>query len=407
MPKLLSPVLAAVLLLAAPAAAGARAGDLLATSVVGHGRVNLSGHAVAVQGDGRATVVGSRNGHAFLITRLRRDGTPDRTFGHRGTKTIRFGGASAATAQAVALFRDGRIVVGGTVTFGGVRRFTAVRLLPGGQLDPNFGTGGAVVAGPLGAQLEALALQPTGEIVLAGSAEAGPRRAVLVVRLRPDGSLDRGFGSGGAVDSTGVRLAGRARAVAVMPDGRIALAVSPERGRTARGTFVAARLNPDGTFDPTFGGDGVARIATTSRRVHDGGAAALALGSQGRLLLAGTARGGGGREDATVVRVNADGSPALVRRLRDPRGRSVRIVAMRRDEHGRIVLAGRVSGLGAAVLRLRGSLRRDRGFGSGGMVAPGLRRTRPAALAVRPRTIVMAGSARVGGRGRLVAVRLS
>ncbi len=407
MPKLLSAVLAALLLLALPAGAAARAGALGPVSVLGSGRSELSGTAVALQGDGRATVVGSRDGRGFLVTRLRADGKPDRTFGRHGTTTVRFRGASAAGARAVALFRDGRILVAGTVTTGGVKRFAAARLLPGGDLDPNFGSGGAVVAGPPGAQLETMALQPEGELVLAGSVRAQPRRVMLVMRLRPDGSVDPTFGSGGAVDSAAVKLAGRARDVRLLPDGRIALAVSVERGRTARATFIAARLTPTGAFDPTFGGDGVTRIATTSRRVRDGGAAALVLGNQGRLILAGSARGGGGREDATIVQVNPDGSSAGVTRLLDPHRRSVRIAAMRRDASGRLVLTGRVSGLGAAVLRLRGNLHRDRSFGAGGLFAGPLPRTRPTALALRPGMIVMAGSARIGGHGRLVAARLS
>ena len=126
------------------------------------------------------------------------------------------------------------------MTLGGVRRFAVARLQPGGHLDENFGYGGVAVVGPPGAQLEAMALQPEGELVLAGSVPAGPRRAVLVMRLLADGSPDPAFGRGGVVDSTAVQLAGRARAVALRPDGRIVLAVSAEAGRTSRATFIAA-----------------------------------------------------------------------------------------------------------------------------------------------------------------------
>lgn len=407
MPKLRLLVLATLLSLALPGAAAARAGDAGPVTILGKGRNNLSGAAVALQGDGRATVVGSKNGRGFLVARVRRNGAPDRTFGRRGTTAIHFHGATAARGRAVSLFRDGRILVAGTVTIGGVQRFGVARLLPGGRLDPNFGSGGAVLAGPAGAQLETMALQPTGELVLAGSVREPGRRAVLVVRLLPDGTTDRSFGAGGAVDSVGVKLAGRARDVTVMADGRIALAVSIERGRTARGTFLAARLTPDGAFDPTFNGDGVTRIATTSRRVHDGGAAALSVSRDGRMLLAGTARGGGGREDATLVRVNADGSSGGVTRVLDPRRRSVRVVDMRRDSRSHVVLAVRVSGLGGGVLRLRSNLHHDVSFGAGGLAAGRLPRTRVAALALRPRMIVLAGSARVGGHGRLVSARFS
>ena len=403
--------LALLFLLAFPAAAQARAGDLDpsfaggAAALLQRAGANLSGSAVAVQGDGRATVVGS-DGRGFLVARFTAHGRLDRSFGRGGSMTIGFGGV-AGGARAAALFRDGRILVAGTVTVGGVRRFAVARLQPGGHLDENFGDGGAVVVGPAGAHLEAMALQPEGELVLAGSVPAGPRRAVLVMRLLADGSPDPAFGRGGVVDSTAVKLAGRARAVALRPDGRILLAVSAEAGRASRATFIAAMLTPGGVFDPAFGGDGIARIATTSRRLRGGGAAALVLGRGGGLILAGTARGAGGRDDATVVRVRPDGSRGSVNRLVDPHRRSLQIASMRRDARGRLVLGGRASRLGAAVLRLRASGRRDRSFGQGGLMPGRLPRTRPAALALlRDGDIVLTGRARIGRRDRLVVARL-
>jgi uncharacterized delta-60 repeat protein len=178
------------------------------------------------------------------------------------------------------------------------------------------------------------------------------------MRLLADGTPDPGFGANGAVDSTAVQLAGRARDVLVLPDGRITLAAAVERGRAARATFLAARLTAAGAFDRTFNGDGVARVATTTRRVRGGGAAALALDRRGRLLLAGTARGS-------------------------------------------------ASGLGAAVLRLRGGGRRDRSFGVGGLSAGRLPRTKIAALGVRgDGAVVFTGSARIGGRDNLAVARL-
>src|SRR3954470_16862575 len=151
MHKLLSPALALLLLLALPAGAPARPGDLGPVSVLGRGGTDLSGAAVVLQGDGRATVAGSRDGRGFLVVRLRPDGSRDPSFGRHGAMTVRFRGASGASAHAVALFRDGRVLVAGTVTIGGARRFAAARLLPRGGLDPNFGSGGAVVTGPVGA----------------------------------------------------------------------------------------------------------------------------------------------------------------------------------------------------------------------------------------------------------------
>jgi uncharacterized delta-60 repeat protein len=418
MPKLRSLVLALLALVALPAGAAARPGDLDPgfnggrALLVGSRGAQYAGAALALQGDGRVTVAG-RDGRGFLVTRRRATGAPDRSFSGNGRLTIGFKGATRAGARAVALFRDGRILVAGTITLGGVQRFAVARLQPGGNVDPNFGAHGVAIVGPPGAQLEAMALQPEGELVLAGSVPAGPRRAVLVMRLLADGTPDPGFGSSGAVESTAVKLAGRARDVLVLPDGRIALAAAVERGRAARATFLAARLTPAGAFDPAFNGDGVARVATTTRRLRGGGAAALALDRRGRLLLAGTARGAGGRDDATVVRLTPAGQPdrrfghAGVNRLSDPRGRSLRIVAMRRDARGRLVLGGRAGGLGAAVLRLRRDGRRDRSFGAGGLSAGRLPLTTIAALALRgDGAVAFTGCARIDGRDNLAVARL-
>ena len=80
---------------------------------------------------------------------------------------------------------------------------------------------------------------------------------------------------------------------------------------------------------------------------------------------------------------------------------------MQRDARGRLVLGGRVSGLGAAFLRLRADGHRDRSFGAGGLAAGRLPRTRPAALALRrDGDVMLAGKARIGRRDQLVVARL-
>ena len=67
-----------------------------------------------------------------------------------------------------------------------------------GDLDPSFGVGGKVVSN-FGTGLDAasaVAVQPDGKIVIAGSAFNGD---FLVARYAPDGILDPSFGTGGLV----------------------------------------------------------------------------------------------------------------------------------------------------------------------------------------------------------------
>ena len=354
-------------------------------------------------------MVGS-DGRGFLVARFTARGTLDRSFGRRGRLTIRFAGRRAGGARAVALFRDGRILVAGTFTIGGVRRFAVARLQPGGNLDENFGAGGVAVVGPAGAQLEAMALQPEGELVLAGSVPAGPRRAVLVMRLLADGAPDPAFGARRRrrLDAREARRPGARRPRAPRRADRPGR-VGRGAAALARATFLAARLTPAGAFDPTFSGDGVARVATTSRRMRGGGAAALALGRSGRLILAGTARGAAGartRRSCGVAAERVRRPPSTASSTRA--GARCGSPRCSRDARGRLVLGGRASGLGAAVLRLRAQrpprplVRRRRAWPRAGCRAPGP----PRSPLRRDGDVVLAGKARIGRRDQLVVARL-
>src|SRR5207247_10834173 len=77
-----------------------------------------------------------------------------------------------------------------------ISAMTLARYDGDGILDPTFGSGG-VVTTPIGAQYSAVlavALQPNGGILAAGSAD----QEMALARYQPDGSLDRSFGSNGA-----------------------------------------------------------------------------------------------------------------------------------------------------------------------------------------------------------------
>lgn len=139
---------------------------------------------IALQGDGKLVVaidtfVGpatspSRD-DAFTVLRVYPDGTLDPTFDGDGVAVVLFGEGRNATASAVLVQPDGRIVVGGSLRpasgFGG-SDFALARLNPDGTPDATFGDGGRVVT-DLGGNdiLLALALQPDGKVVAAGSSD--------------------------------------------------------------------------------------------------------------------------------------------------------------------------------------------------------------------------------------------
>jgi uncharacterized delta-60 repeat protein len=250
-------------------------------------------------------------------------GDLDPLFGAGGIATVSFPlpptftfGTPTPTASAVAVQPDGRVVLAGTVPSvvdGGGTDFAVVRLLINGQLDPTFGGGLGSVTIPLDLggsnndTAHAVAIQPDGKIVVAGSAstdDAGLDFAV--VRLNADGSPDGTFGTGGVVtvpftSTQAVVSDDVAYAVAIQPDEKIVLAGS------ARFDFAAARLNPDGTLDATFGTKGKATIVYSAQGFQADAARAVALQPDGKIILAGYADGAGFQYDFAVVRLNENG----------------------------------------------------------------------------------------------------
>ena len=152
---------------------------------------------------------------------------------------------------------------------------------PAATLDSTFGAGGIVAtpdrSPPPDALVSAIAIQPDGKIVAAGSAgDPGsffvkPTPAPALVRYNQDGTLDRGFGNAGTYAGPPVGI-GR---IALQPDGKI-VALS--------GNDVI-RINANGTLDVTFGaaGTGIVELDVDSNTaIND-----LALQPDGRIVLAG------------------------------------------------------------------------------------------------------------------------
>ena len=147
--------------------------------------------AIAVEADGATLLAGyssASGGYDFAVERVTNDLKPDPTFGTAGHAIIDLGGTD--TAQAMAVQPDGKIVLAGsTQAPGGKPQVAVVRLQPNGSLDSTFGKGGKVIvsAPPGDRQIaNAVALAPDGKIVVAGQAGSGTGSDLLVVRLLGD-----------------------------------------------------------------------------------------------------------------------------------------------------------------------------------------------------------------------------
>ena len=302
------------------------------------------------------------------------DATPgdlDPTFGVGGKVTTDFaiGGSSDDQANAVAIQPDGKIVVAGTSFFVAPgpapgRDVVLSRYNPDGSLDPSFGTGGKV-ATALGANqagAEDMTLQADGKILVAGSTASPTGADFALARFNPDGSPDISFGTGGAVSTDLFGSDDSAEAVALQTDGKIVLAgVTHVLGATNQ--FGLVRYNPDGSLDTAFGVGG--------RATTDVGFVALdvAIQPSGKIVAAGQSTS----DTYALARFTVDGSldPSFGTggTLQTNLGYAT-TYAVASQPDGRILAGGSSaigSPTGAAVVRylIDGTL--DSSFGAGGV----------------------------------------
>ena len=123
-------------------------------------------------------------------------------------------------ANAVARQPNGRLVVAGSSDRTG---FAVARYLPSGVLDASFGRGG-IVRTAVYDGASALAIQPDGKIVLAGNTVD----RFALARYTSDGRLDKNFGRGGRTTTAFGDFA-NAYALVRQPDGKLVVAGSQSR----------------------------------------------------------------------------------------------------------------------------------------------------------------------------------
>src|SRR5262249_22149361 len=185
-------------------------------------------NALILQSDGRLLIGGFLLASPIassqqLIARLNSDGTPDLTFSFSSQENGRI--------SALHVLADGKILVGGSFqSIGGVSRTNLARLNSNGTVDASYDLSANE------ASYSTIRFTPYiwGKVLVGGGFTmlAGMARNGLAL-LNSDGSLDATF-----VPALGVS----ARAVGVLPDGRILLAAD---------SFIV-RLNADGSPDFAF-----------------------------------------------------------------------------------------------------------------------------------------------------------
>jgi len=268
---------------------------------------------IAVQTDEMLVVAGSAATSDvtsnLAVVHYDSNGSLDTSFGTNGivTTTISDGGGMA---NGIAVQADGKLVVAGSAATSGVTSDLAVvRYNGNGSLDPSFGTDGIVTTSVSdGLEIASgVSIQADGKIVVAGYAGIITNSAIdiAVVRYNSNGNLDTSFGTGGIVTTSISDMADMVSGIAVQADGKIVVV-----GNTTTSGFAVdlavVRYNTDGSLDNSFGTSG---IVTTSISNGSEMASGIAVQSDGKIVVTGSAATSDGRGvDLAVVRYNTDGS---------------------------------------------------------------------------------------------------
>jgi len=326
---------------------GSRAVASLATNVIGDTPPAVAEFdspvlAIAVQGDRKRVVGGKflKYGTATTpkLARLNTNGSLDTTFVQAGTG---INGNANIPVNAIALDSTGKILAGGAFTsYNGVVRPYLLRLNTDGSLDLSFAATGT----GLNDNVNAIAIDDSGKLVVGGAFTSyNSTSRAYVARLNSDGTLDSSFAP------TGTGLNNNVNGLAIESSGKI-IVVGDFTSYNGSAKPYMARLNTDGSLDATYTADGTGLnsfaycvvldasekavvggwftryngvAASTLLRFNSdgtrdtsfgtgGGTAAMvqavALGSDGKLAIAGGFSDYDGIARQYVARVNSDGN---------------------------------------------------------------------------------------------------
>jgi uncharacterized delta-60 repeat protein len=236
-----------------------------------------------VQPDGRIVVAGARfavgETDKLTLARLLPDGTPDPAFGSGGVVAVSFGDSvSEVRIGGVALDGSGNVIVAGMFSTGGPFSGVLARFTAAGALDPLFGAGGLVILPTwwiTDGSMQGANILVAGSV--GGSLQPGARFTV-------GGSRDLAFGADGTLELLPrVSKFVSPTAIALDPDGKIVIAGGGFDPTVPGSQIGAARYSAEGFLDTGFGDCGIAVQPAPFGDVFVGG---LAVQPDGKLVLA-------------------------------------------------------------------------------------------------------------------------
>jgi uncharacterized delta-60 repeat protein len=269
-------------------------------------------NAVAIRPNGKIVAAGyslnavnASSNNDFALVGYNADGGLDYTFGNNALVKTEFIAFSNEEIKALAIQPDGKIIAAGTVGSGAATNIVVARYAADGSgLDATFGVNGRIIVDFSGTQenVFCMTLLSDGKILVAGSVANGTNTDIAVIKLTSLGGLDGTFNATGRFSTNigaGYTYA-LARGIAIQTDNKIVLGVY------ANGDFGIVRLNATGVLDTSFDTDGKV-TATFSANTFEEVSGVFVL-PDGKIIVSGNTDFVGGQDDFAVMRFNTDGS---------------------------------------------------------------------------------------------------
>jgi uncharacterized delta-60 repeat protein len=230
---------------------------ITAMALMPDGRIVVAGNASMVPGGGFGAIA-----QQMAVARYLPNGTLDPAFGNGGIAFTSFAVSDAASANGVAIQSTGAIVVSGIAD----GQIALARFTSDGILDTGFGSGGVFqVPGNVASQA-GIALRSDNGIMVSGTLH----QESYIASVLPDGGMDKNFDADGILP---ILLNQPITSLAVQGDGKIVAAL---------GNASVLRCNADGTLDAGFGIGGATSAAETPATTG-----AMTLQPDGKIVEAG------------------------------------------------------------------------------------------------------------------------
>ncbi len=235
-----------------------------------------------------------------------------------------------------------------------------------GTLDSDFDADGILILSTTGELHHAysVAVQQDGKILIGGTTSIASHTGVFVARLFPDGSFDNSFGVNGVAQPTFTVPDISCHDIALQPDGKIVIA-----GNTVVGgsySMFAARLDETGALDNSFGVNGASMfsIGTGQQFFNE-----MVIQNDGKVVLVGAILGNDA--DLAIARLNTDGTLDNTfsfdgKLITDINGHD-EATGVQIDSNGKIVVVG-VSDNQSLLVRYTADGMLDNSFGINGKV---------------------------------------